>query len=87
MIRRITAASIAVLALAAPAAANVPHPGQYERQTISTTLCQTPQVLKTRVIGSADVVTRIQATVNGHGLTGWLEAKRTAGLGGYGVVA
>ena len=53
----------------------------------SVTICDKPRMIQTTPIPGRAILTRVQGWVNGHSLHGWNEAPRTAGLGGYGIVA
>lgn len=74
------------LVLIASAAAAPIHPGQVQRASLSTKLCQKRKILHTRTIPANAHPQAINATVNGHWLHGWNESQMVAGLGGYGVV-
>lgn len=82
----------AVMVLAASATFVAAASGGVDRASdgrvdIRMTLCSTPKLIQTKPFPrSADVI-ETTAYVNGHRLQSWMEAPRTIGLGGYGVIA
>lgn len=80
--------AVAILAGTATAGDLPRKPGQADRAIITARLCpqQPVRVLRTKAIPADARIQRVRAWVNGHELTGWLEGRQVAGLGGYAVV-